>query len=141
MHTMPVGEFFVVCEDSEMVLFETCTVDPAKHAFQLAHLLRWVDAVKPKSIQIVFITEWSVDKTKRITVLGRDGVSLSDSAVSMLLFDNNVSFSSTIIRAGIYSSAGVSPDAKSSLPGIGTLADEFLVQMGGNEVSHSYVRY
>lgn len=59
---MSVGEFFVVWLGEDIILFQTCTMDPSKHAIQLAQLKKWMDAVKPKKIAIIFFLPIGVSK-------------------------------------------------------------------------------
>jgi hypothetical protein len=125
LHTMSIGELFVVCENGEMILFQTSTVDPSKHEIKLAQLQKWVAAVKPKSITIICFTDWCEKGTKRVTVM--DGnENLNDSQVSERLFDkgNLHSFKSYIVRCGIYTKLQrhiLSGDAIS----LGSLVDEY----------------
>ena len=102
VHTMSIGDFFVVGEDGGMILFQTSTVDPRKHIINLAELKKWVAAVKPKRITIIFFTDWCKKKTMPVTVV-TDTETLSNSQVS----DNPHSFKSYIVRGGIYDSVNV----------------------------------
>jgi hydroxymethylpyrimidine pyrophosphatase-like HAD family hydrolase len=133
---MSIGEFFVVCENGEMILFQTSTVDPSKHEIKLAQLQKWVAAVKPKSIKIIYFTDWCEKGTTRVTVM--DGnENLNDSQVSERLFDesNTHSFKSYIVRCGIFTKLKryiLSGDTTS----LGSLVDEYK-KKGKNQVSSS----
>lgn len=138
VHTMSLGEFFVVCVNGEMILFKTSTMDPSKHAFNLARLLKWAAAVKPKSITIIYFTDWCERGTSRMTVKDKE-VTLSDSQVSERLFGNGNqhSFKSYIVRCGIYNLVKpyryiLSGDATK----LGELVDMY-VQVGEDQVSSS----
>jgi hypothetical protein len=152
VHTMSIGEFFVVCDKKEeMILFQTSTVDPSKHVFKMEQLQKWVAAVKPKSITIIYFTDWCQKDTKRVTVTdGKDenenlNDNLSDGQVSERLFGlgNPHSFKSYIVRCGIYTNvkryilSGVAPSLASLVDiSPASLADEYR-KMGENQVSSS----
>ncbi|KAJ1396492.1 hypothetical protein B484DRAFT_472271, partial [Ochromonadaceae sp. CCMP2298] len=133
VHTMSIGKFFVVCDNGEMILFQASTVDPSKHEFNLAQLRKWVAAVKPKSITIIFFTDWCEKGTTRVMVM--DGnENLNDSQVSKRLFDesNTHSFKSYIVRCGIYTKLQryiLSGDTTS----LSSLVDEY-IKKGKNQV-------
>lgn len=105
VRSMSMGEFFVVGEKGEMILFHTGTVDPSKHTINLAHLREWVAAVKPKSLTIIFYRDWCEKWARRVKVKD-ENEALSDSQVSERLFGegNTHSFKSYIVRCGLYTS-------------------------------------
>ena len=74
--------------------------------------MKWIHATGPRKITIVYCVDWTSARAKGVTIIekiskGAEFVFASDAQVSKRLFNNDHSFSSYVVRCGLYDAESV----------------------------------
>ena len=112
-----VGRFFMINkEQKRLTLFLTSSAASPRQ-ITVASLMKWLHAIRPSKITIVYCTDWTSARTKGVKITekiskGEETVFASDAQVSQRLFNNDHSFSSYVVRCGLYDAESVPRDLK-----------------------------
>jgi hypothetical protein len=112
MATMPVGRYLTYAKETNcLTLYQTSTIDPAKHLFTLRSLQRYSQNGKV-NIRILYFVSWHTEKVTGVRIIpsAKETVkTLSDDEVCRQIYgpEGAGRYSAYIVRCGIYDSSKV----------------------------------